>query len=67
MPVIKSKLQETVGGNWKDEFGRTIVDGRGFVNCEAYGRAWLKALEKSRKLHGDALYRERLIRPAVKS
>jgi hypothetical protein len=40
MPVIKSKLQEKAGekpveSQWKsgDKFRRTIVDGKGFVNC----------------------------------
>jgi hypothetical protein len=54
MPVIKSRLQEQSG----DKFRRTIVDGKGFVNCARGGRGATKAVEKSGKSQGDTLYSE---------
>jgi hypothetical protein len=54
MPVIKSRLQEQSG----DKFRRTIVDGKGFVNCAQSGQGATKAVEKGGKFQGDTLYSE---------
>jgi hypothetical protein len=61
MPVIKSRLQEQSG----DKFRRTIVDGKGFVNCAQSGRGLQKRLKKAGNLREIPYIRERFIRSAI--
>jgi hypothetical protein len=68
MPVIKSKLQENpVESRWKsgDKFRRTIVDGKGFVNCAGRGRGLQKRFKKAGNLREMPYIRERFIRSAM--